>query len=102
MQLPGASADDSQMAMNTSTANTDITLAREFQKHFSDPTWEHGFFYNGKDRKCASKRKSNDREYHVQGSKYMSHISDKITGASTQLPEFSFCGPREKPHGVRG
>ena len=42
VQLPGASAYYSQMAMHTSTENTDTSLERESQKHLSDPTWSHG------------------------------------------------------------
>ena len=38
LQLSGAAAYDLHMAIHTSTANTDISLAREFQKHLSDPT----------------------------------------------------------------
>ena len=32
----------------------------------------------------------------------MSHISVKISFATTQFPEFSFSGPHAKPHGVGG
>ena len=57
VQMPGASSYDSQMEIHTSTKNTDINLAREFQKHISDPTRAHGLLDNGKDRKNASKGK---------------------------------------------
>ena len=61
------------MEMYASTENTDITLAREFQKHISDPTLAHGLLDYGEDRKIAIKRKCNDREYHVQDRKYTPH-----------------------------
>ena len=57
VQLPGAEAYESQMEIHTSTANTEISLARKFQKHLSDPTQAHGLLYHGKGRKFASKRK---------------------------------------------
>ena len=47
-------------------SNTDISLARVFQKRLSDPTRTYGFIDNGKDRKRASKREWMEREYHVQ------------------------------------
>ena len=47
VRLRGAADYDSQ----TSTANTDISLAREFQKHISDPTRAHILLNHGKDIK---------------------------------------------------
>ena len=69
VQLTGVAAYKPHMVMHISTANTDISLAREFQKHLSDPTQSHGLLYHSKDRKRASKRKWNDCEYHVQEKK---------------------------------
>ena len=66
VQLPGAEDYGSHMAMHTSTANTDISLAREFRKHISDSTWAHGLFYHIKGIKCASKRKWSELDYHIQ------------------------------------
>ena len=66
VQLPGAASYDSQMTMNTSNTNTDISLAREFQKHISSPTRAYGLLDHGKYRKSVSKRKWTDSEYHVQ------------------------------------
>ena len=60
VQLSGVEAYESHMAMHTSTANTNISLARELQKHLSDPTWAHGLLDRGKYRKCASKLKWTD------------------------------------------
>ena len=37
VKRPGAESYESHMAMHTSAANTDISLARKFQKHLSDP-----------------------------------------------------------------
>ena len=55
VQLPGSVSYDSQMKMHTSTASSDISLARIFQKHLSDPTRAYGFLDHGKDIKSASK-----------------------------------------------
>ena len=41
VKLPGAAAYESHMSMHTSTSNTDISLARAFQKHLSEPTRAH-------------------------------------------------------------
>ena len=49
VQLHVSAYYDSQMVMNTSTTNTDISLAREFQKHLSEPTRSHGLLDHGKD-----------------------------------------------------
>ena len=102
LQLPGAAAYDSYMSMHTSTENTDTSLAREFQKHLSDPTRAHSLLDHGKDRKISSKRKWNEHEYHFQDRKYLSHTSVKISCETTQFPEFSFCGLHAKPHRGRG
>ena len=69
VQLLDAAAYDSQMTMHILTVNTDISLAREFQKHLSDLTWEHGLLDLGKYVKCASKWNWNERDYHVQDNK---------------------------------
>ena len=100
VQLNGAADYELQMVMDTSTSNTDISLSREFQ-FFSDPTRAHSLLEYGKGIKSSSKRKWNEHEYHFQDRKYLSHISIKISCATTQFPEFSFCGPHAKPHGVR-
>ena len=102
VQLHGASDYDSQMAMNILTANTDISLAREFQKHILDPTWAHGLLDHGKCIKCASKWNWNERDYHVQDNKDVYHISVRISCETTQFPELSFCGLHAKPHRGRG
>ena len=39
----------------TSNVNIYVSLAREFQKHLSDPTWAHVLLDNGKDIKRAIK-----------------------------------------------
>ena len=101
VQLPGIAAYDSHMEMHTSTENTEISLAREFQKHLSKPTWAHGFLDHGKDIKCISKQKWTDSEYHVQYRKYVLHISVKIPCATTQFPASSFFSPHAKHNVVR-
>ena len=42
VQLPGTATNDSQMFIHAAMNNTDISLARVFQKHLSDPTHSHG------------------------------------------------------------
>ena len=56
VQLPDSASYESHFAKHTSTANKDISLAREFQKHLSEPTRTHGLLYHGKYRKHASKQ----------------------------------------------
>ena len=87
VQLPSAPAYYSQIVIHTSTSNTDISLARKFQKHPSDPTCTHGLLDHSKDRKLASKQKWNEREYLVQDRKYVSHILVKMSCTTTQFPE---------------
>ena len=74
VKLPGALDYESHMVIHTSTTNKCISLAKEFQKHLSDPTKAHGLLDHCKDIKCDSKRKCNDWQYHVQEIKYVSHI----------------------------
>ena len=57
VKLPGAEDYDSHMAMHTSTAKTDTSLAREFQKNISYPTWVHGLLNHGKYIKRGIKQK---------------------------------------------
>ena len=49
------------------------------------PKRAHGLLDNGKDRKRASKRKWNDRDYHIQDRKYVSHIWVKMSCATNQF-----------------
>ena len=86
MQLPGVADYDSHMEMHTSTVNIVISLAREYQKYISEPTWAHDLLDHGKDRKIASKHKCTKREYHTQDIKYVPHTSVKMSCATTQLP----------------
>ena len=90
VKLLGTESYDSHMATNTSTVNTDIILERGFQKHLSDPTRANGLLDQGRYIKRASKWKWNEREYHVQDNKYVSHTSVKISCATTKFPELSF------------
>ena len=55
-----------------------------------------------KDRKCESKRKCTDIEYHVQDIKYVSHISVKMSCITTQFTAFACCDLHEKLCVVRG
>ena len=58
--------------------DTDISLAREFQKHLSEPTHAHVLIDHGKDSKRSSKLKWTEREYHVQDRTYVQHQLVKI------------------------
>ena len=57
LKLPGVATNNSQVVMHTSMSNTDISIARLFQKYLSHPTRAHDLIDDGKDRKRASKRK---------------------------------------------
>ena len=57
VQLPGAESYDSQISIHNSTANTDMSLVRDFQKHISDLTQAHGLLYHIKWINFSSKRK---------------------------------------------
>ena len=85
VQRPVAASYESQVEIHTSTTNTEISLAREFQKHISYPTWSHGLLDLGNDIKLGSKWKWNERDYHVHDRKYVSHISVKFSYATTQF-----------------
>ena len=41
MPLPGAKVYDTKMVMHTGTHTYDVTLSREFQKHFSSVACKH-------------------------------------------------------------
>ena len=84
VQLPGESTNDSYMAMYNKTSNADISLARAFQKHISDPTCSYGFIDHGKDRKEANKSIWTDLEHHVQDNKYVQQKPENMSWASTQ------------------
>ena len=43
VQLPGTDINNSPMVIHTTMINTDISLARVFQKNISDPTFPHGW-----------------------------------------------------------
>ena len=46
VQFPGAESYDSQISIHNSTANTAMSLVRDFQKHISDLTQAHGLLYH--------------------------------------------------------
>ena len=77
VKLPGVDTNDSQMVIHTSISNTDISLARLFQKHLSYPTREHDLVGHRKYSKRFSKRKWTEREYHFQDIKYVQQTSVK-------------------------
>ena len=86
VQQPGAEAYESQISIHTSTENIDISLARESQNNLSDTTRAHGLLDPGKCIKRSIKQKWNEREYHVQYRKDVSHVSVKMSCATNQLP----------------
>ena len=57
MQLTGAATNDSHMVIHNAINNTDIIIARVFQKHLLNKARAHGFIDHGKDWKQASNRK---------------------------------------------
>ena len=101
VQSTSAATNDSQMVMYTSISNKYISIAREFQKHLSNPTRAHGLIDHGKYSKLDGKRKWMEREYHVQDRKDVQQKLVKISCASTQFQELIFFCPHAKPHGVR-
>ena len=101
-QLPSAMEYDTHMEMNTSTVNTDISLAREFQKYLFDPSSKKCVMDQGKYIKRLSQRTCTECEYHYQDRKDESHTSARMSFSTTQLPELDFCGLHMKPHGLRG
>ena len=102
VQLRGETTNDSHMAMHISMSDTEISLARVFQKYISDPTCAHVLIDNGKYSKQDSNQKCKDVEYHIKDNKYVQHKSVKSSCSSTNFHAFSFCVPHEKTHGVRG
>ena len=77
VQVPSATNNNLQIFMHTSMSNIDISLSRIFQNNPSGPTCAHGFIDNVNNRKHSSNHKWGEREYHVQGSKYVQPKSDK-------------------------
>ena len=83
VQLPNGATNNSQMVMHASTENVDISLAKQSQKHISDPSLAHILIDHGKDIKRSSERKWTEREYYVQDRKYVHQKSVKISCSST-------------------
>ena len=50
-QLPGSKHFGAHMAVHTVTQNTDVSLALEFQKDFSNESHKHGIIYHVKHKK---------------------------------------------------
>ena len=48
VQLHGSQIFDTQMVIHTSTHNSDVSLAQELQKHFSNASRKHGVSGYGK------------------------------------------------------
>ena len=84
--------------MNYWKQKNDFSLAKEFQKHPSKEHLKHGVVDQGKYRKWESKRKSTDREYHVQDNADVSHKDVKMYCDTKQLPALPFFVPHPKPH----
>ena len=45
VQLPGSNPFDTQIAVQSATQNTDVSLTLEFQKHLSNESRKHGIIY---------------------------------------------------------
>ena len=57
---------------------------------------------NGKHKNGQVKKKVTNREYPVQNNKDVEHQNVNLYCTRNQFPIFPFCGPNNKPHGVRG
>ena len=88
--------------MHTSTFNKYIIISRGFQKHLSDQHIKNVVIDQGQHIKCSSKSKCTERDYPVQDIKCVPLVSVKMSCATTKFPEFPFCGPHVKPHGLQG
>ena len=62
VKFTGAADYESQTEINTSTANTVISLSKELKMYLSDPIQTHDLLDNYKDRNITSKRKWTDHE----------------------------------------
>ena len=56
VQLPITENFDTQMAVYTATQNADVSLALEFQKHFSNASHKHGISDHVKHKKMSIKK----------------------------------------------
>ena len=80
--------------MQNSTEDTNISLAREFQKHLSDPTRAHGLLDHVKDIKCDSKWKWTGSEYHYKKKAKTCNtywLKFHVQQLSSQHCHFAFC-----------
>ena len=55
-QIPGSERFDTKMSAHTSTQNTDVSLALEFQKHLSNASQKYIILDNGKQKKGQEKK----------------------------------------------
>ena len=61
---------------------------------------KHGILNYWKQKNEQEKRTS--REYYVQKHEDVEHHDVKIYFTKNKFPELQFCGPHNRPHGVRG
>ena len=102
MQLPGAATKNSQIFTRASISNTDISLAREFQKNISEPTCARGLIDHvntinepvSVTGRIVIVMLSKAKIYNTNQFKY--HVLQH------NLKSFHFCGPHANPHGLRG
>ena len=102
VQLPGAASYDTQIEIHTSTQNYDMIISRELKILLSDPSRKNGVIDKGKYRKLFSQQNCNEHKHHFQDRNYFTHTTIENHCVTTQFPEFPFCGPHVKPHGVQG
>ena len=78
--------------MHYCTQKNDVSLAKLFQKNLSKEHRKNGVIDQEKYRKRVSKRKSTDREYHVQDNADVPHKDVKMYCDTNQLSALTFCG----------
>ena len=59
--------------MHNVTRTSNISLARELQKHLSNAELKNGFIDQGKYKKMASRQKWTESKYRLQETSYVAH-----------------------------
>ena len=80
------------MTVHTVTQNTDVILALEFQKHFSNDPRKHGIIYHRKNTKSSSKQNLTIREYRVHHKKDVDNQDVIFFAPQTKFLNSSFLG----------
>ena len=101
VQLPDSRGFYTQMEMETSTQDSDVSLAQGFQRQFSDESRKRGILDYGKDQKRSGKEKWTNREYCVQKSEDVEHQDVKMYCNINKFPLLNVFDPHNKPHDTR-